>query len=285
MDSLTIVAPNRITRLKLTYRHIHAMSIFRLINEFLLISNQKAIDRFIFSKVHVDSPNILDDIKKHKGAIIFATPHYGPFIIGCLKASKEFAGNKRVYTFYDAPEKTESSAPFQKILEKVQGSIVSVFNDNAGVIKALRALRNKEIVAILPDVYDLSGQSLAVPFFNHFTQAMSGTAFLATHSKAIIVQAYCKVNWFGEVNITLEPPISPKPELSFEQNTYFLTKCIFESLERHIRQSPEYWVYLSQIKSRLEHPLADGDMYTQINKDVCTLRKGLDVPDDIQFFN
>ena len=83
---------------------------------------------------------------------------------------------------------------------------MDLFNDSRGLVRAIKCLKKKQILTMMPDVFDLSGQSISIPFFGHFTTAMAGTAFLALKTNALIMQAYCVPDNHGGVKCILHKP-------------------------------------------------------------------------------
>lgn len=277
-ESLQIINSRKFDNIFAIYSHYHSITLTNFLNNFVVNSSVEEIKSYMKHKVSINDSDIWEKVNHHDGPVLFVTPHYGPFGLGCLKAVSELGNNRKVNAFYDPPEKNPTSLIYKDILSKLGPAFVPIFNDRGGVIKALRALKRKEILAIMPDVYELSSQSIAVPFFGHLTTAMAGTAFLAIQSKAIIVQAYCEVNFDGSIDIILEAPIKPNLELTTERSIYQLTTQLFASMENQIRHHPEHWLYLSRLKNRLEFSLDNVENNESFLESITKLSKSIGLP-------
>ncbi|OHU87477.1 MULTISPECIES: lysophospholipid acyltransferase family protein [Pseudoalteromonas] len=209
------------------------------------------LEQYLDRQVSFSNEEYWKACKAHSGPIIFVTPHYGPFAIGCMKICKELNGLKNVHAFYDPPEKNSSTKSYKAIIGALGYNFAPIFNNNRGVIKALRALKQNQALTMMPDVFEINGQTIYVPFFSHLSCAMTGTAYLARKSSALIVHAYVKNSTFGRVVIDIEKPFKLKASENPEHDLYVQTCHSMSSLEEKLKKSPEHWVYLPDLSSRL----------------------------------
>ena len=238
-------------------QHFQSMAVVNKLNDFCLSSTRSTLQNFISSKVWVDRPDYWQQVRQFDGPVIFVTPHYGPFAMGCLKAVLDMGNDKKVNAFYDPPEKNPTTAIYKDVLSSLGDGFNPIFNDSRGLVRAIKCLKNKQILTMMPDVFDLSGQSISIPFFGHFTTAMAGTAFLALKTNALIMQAYCIPDALGGVKCILHKPFQFPKTADFEQDVYNLTSRLFKSIEQQLKVAPEHWIYLRQLDNRLGLPLPE----------------------------
>lgn len=257
------------------YQHFQSMARVDELNNFCLSSTRENLKHFISAKVWVDKPKYWHQAHTFDGPVIFVTPHYGPFAIGCLKAVLDMGENKTVNAFYDPPEKNPTTAVYKEVLSSLGDKFNPIFNDNRGLVRALKCLKNKQILTMMPDVFDLSGQSISIPFFGHFTTAMAGTAFLALKTNALIMQAYCVPDNNGGVKCILHKPFQFKSTDDFEQDTYDLTSHLFKSIEQQLAHAPQHWIYLRQLNNRLGLPLPEQPSFSMSKHKILALANSL----------
>ena len=256
-------------------QHFQSMAIVNELNNFCLSSSRSTLQSFIGSKVWVDRPDYWKQVHNFDGPVIFVTPHYGPFAMGCLKAVLDMGGDKTVNAFYDPPEKNPTTAVYKDVLSSLGDGFNPIFNDNRGLVRAIKCLKNKQILTMMPDVFDLLGQSISIPFFGHFTTAMAGTAFLALKTNALIMQAYCIPDAQGGVKCILDRPFQFQQSDDSEQDVYDLTSHLFKSIEQQLRLAPEHWIYLRQLDNRLGLPLPEHVNFAKNRNKISALANSL----------
>ena len=256
-------------------QHFQSMARVNELNNFCLSSSHSTLQNFIATKVWVDKPKYWQQVHQFDGPVIFVTPHYGPFAMGCLKAVLDMGKDKTVNAFYDPPEKNPTTAVYKDVLSSLGNNFNPIFNDSRGLVRAIRCLKNKQILTMMPDVFDLSGQSISIPFFGHFTTAMAGTAFLALKTNALIMQAYCIPDAHGGVKCILNKPFIFQESNDFEQDIYDLTSRLFASIEQQIKLAPEHWIYLRQLDNRLGLPLPEHSNFPKNIHKIFALAKSL----------
>lgn len=256
-------------------QHFQSMARVNELNNFCLSSSHSALEDFIASKVWVDNPKYWQQAHQFDGPVIFVTPHYGPFAMGCLKAVLDMGNDKTVNAFYDPPEKNPTTAIYKDVLSSLGDGFNPIFNDSRGLVRAIKCLKKKQILTMMPDVFDLSGQSISIPFFGHFTTAMAGTAFLALKTNALIMQAYCVPDNHGGVKCILHKPFQFPKSNDADQDVYNLTSRLFKSIEQQLRLAPEHWIYLRQLDGRLGLPLPEHINFPNSKHKIMALAKNL----------
>ena len=168
-------------------RHRDSMRQFALIKRHLSVLPADAISAFLDQHVQVEGQVHLDAVKDSAAPVIFVTPHYGNFAVACLKLIKEIGLTKTVNAFYNPPSTNRSSMGFEELFHGLGYGFHALFNDDTAVLKALRVLRRGEALTMMPDVFDIRGHALHVPFFGRLVPAMAGTALFALKSRATVI--------------------------------------------------------------------------------------------------
>jgi lauroyl/myristoyl acyltransferase len=195
--------------------------------------------------------------------LIFATPHYGAPLVGCVALAHLMHGRKVVNAFYDKERHGAEVGPF---LQRGGLQAAASLGGLAGVRTALRALARGECLAILPDAFDHVEQTLVVPFFGRLLRVASGTAFLALRSRAPIVPAFAVPRRKFGLCVTFGTPIDPACVNADDESQalFTLTHLLFARIEEQLRLAPEHWLYwaaLPQVSTPLgAAPLADPQL-------------------------
>lgn len=225
-------------------RHRMSMRKFALIKQHLETLDPHGLDAFLDRHVQVEGREHLEAAKSSDAPVIFVTPHYGNFPAGCLKLIKLVGRHKVVNAFYNPPSKNRSSERYEDLFQRLGYGFNALFNDDTAVLKALRVLKRGEALTMMPDVFDISGHVLYVPFFGRLVPAMAGTAMFALKSRANVIVGY---NCPGEglsSTLMLGRPMLIERSGDLETDVALLTGAIFRELEAQIRAVPEHWIYL-----------------------------------------
>jgi KDO2-lipid IV(A) lauroyltransferase len=183
-------------------------------------------------------------------SLIIFTPHYGDYVIGCLRGMMEVTRFKRLSIFYDPPEKNPATLMYKRLIESLGCDTNVLYNDKSAVLKGLRALRNGGALAIMPDVYEVNRSLMCVPFFGRFMVAMGGTAFFALKGGARLVPAFCYRRSASRYVLQLNDPIEVSRTGNFQEDLYRTTVNIFKSIEQQLSVLPEHWVYWNSVQDR-----------------------------------
>lgn len=183
-------------------------------------------------------------------SLIIFTPHYGDYVIGCLRGIMEVTRFKRLSIFYDPPEKNPATLMYKRLIESLGCDTNVLYNDKTAVLKGLRALRNGGALAIMPDVYEINSSLMCVPFFGRFMVAMAGTAFFALKGDAKLIPAFCYRRSASRFVLQLNDPIEISRTGNFQEDLYRTTVKIFNSIEQQLSVLPEHWVYWNSVQDR-----------------------------------
>jgi KDO2-lipid IV(A) lauroyltransferase len=120
----------------------------------------------------------------------------------------------------------------------------------------IRALRNREIVALLADQSGPSG-ALYVRFFDHFAATYEGPAAFALRTGAPIVMCFALRAADGNYDVVQEEvPTSDLRGLT-DDNLKELTRRHVRALERMVRAHPDQWLWQHK---RWKHAPHDGSV-------------------------
>jgi KDO2-lipid IV(A) lauroyltransferase len=183
-------------------------------------------------------------------SLLFFTPHYGDYVIGCLRGILEVARFKRLSIFYDPPEKNPATVMYKRLIDSLGCDVNVLYNDKTAVLKGLRAMRNGGALAIMPDVYEINGNAMCVPFFDRLMVAMGGTAFFALKGNARLIPAFCYRRSASRFVLQLDASIEISRTGNFQEDLYRTTVNIFNSIEKQLRVLPEHWAYWNSVQDR-----------------------------------
>ncbi len=177
-------------------------------------------------------------------SVILVTPHYGNFMLGALRVAADYAKNG-VYFFYNPPERNSYAEKSNKLLEHPANNCHKIYNNSHGIKTALKVLKAQGTLCMMPDLISLTASALYVPFFGRFFTAMSGIAFLALRTNAVVIPAYCYTLESGRQVLEFRPPLTltASPEQCDDERVYELTCLLFNELERQITLRPDHWRY------------------------------------------
>lgn len=131
---------------------------------------------------------------------------------------------------------------------------------------------------MMPDVYEVNSQTIYVPLLSNLTYAMTGTAFLARKTSALLVHAHVKHKKFGRVLIELDKPYKMDITDDVEYDIHKQTSRTMTALERQLKESPEHWVYLPNLSSRLISEYSEDG--TEIESIIQSLSSCLNITED-----
>jgi KDO2-lipid IV(A) lauroyltransferase len=246
---------------ELQVRHRMSMRKFSHLKRHLESLSVDGLNDFLDQHVRIEGGEHLEAVKNSSAPVIFVTPHYGNFPAGCLKLIKEIGHHKMVNAFYNPPSKNRSSEGFEDLFQRLGYGFNALFNDDTAVLKALRVLKRGEALTMMPDVFDISGHVLYVPFFGRLVPAMAGTAMFALKGRANVIVGYSCPGEGLSSTLKLCRPLLIERTGDLDHDVALLTGAIFRELEVQIRSAPEHWIYLPNIGELLAdrllvHPAA-----------------------------
>ncbi|HEX6928551.1 MAG TPA: lysophospholipid acyltransferase family protein, partial [Gammaproteobacteria bacterium] len=231
-------------------RHMMARHHAGVILANLRARGRRALARHAARDVTYLDPAWLDVITRSARPVILFTPHYGCFVSASLRIARDLGAHRRVNIFFDDPRDNPTTGMFAPLYTRFGGNVNVLYNSRRAVVAALRALKEGEVLTMMPDVYDVSGGYAAVPFFGGLTNAMTGTAFLACKTGALLVPVYCRPVQGLRCEVDVQPPIEPSAIPDFEQAVFETTAAIFGNMEAELRRHPEHWIYWDEFHRR-----------------------------------
>ena len=204
--------------------------------ETLLIAwccNKKSCYKLIREFRHI---NQVQDSVKNNRPIIFLTPHIGNFEI-IVKATA-FVLNDSKFTIIVKPSKNKL---FNQLMYqgRVEDNIIPVPTNKTGVISLIKALRNHELVGILPDSVASQGDGVWVDFFGQKVFATTLSAKMIQYQLAdIYIANSIRVDGGFILDFIKYHPTK------FD-DTKYIVEDIYRILESIIKDNPEqyFWSY------------------------------------------
>jgi lauroyl/myristoyl acyltransferase len=171
--------------------------------------------------------------------LILAAPHYGATAVGFLAAVHRMHRRRPVNVFFDAETANRQIA---RLLDFSGIDVAQLHDGFAGSIEALRALRRRECVIMMPDVCDDDARTLVVPFYGRLLRVAAGTAFLALRSNALVVPVFATVGNRLSLDVRVDTAIDARRFSGDEsQKIFMLTHALFSRFESVFRCEPEHW--------------------------------------------
>lgn len=117
-----------------------------------------------------------------------------------------------------------------------------VFDRDQPLIGVMRALKNNEILGILPDQHESHG--LFVDFFSRPAATATGPAAFALKSGAPLLPVFATRMPGGKYKAIVYPPIDFEPSGDIDVDMRDLTGLINLAIERAVRLHPDQWLWL-----------------------------------------
>ena len=209
----------------------------------------ETLQQFVDERVDVDLAALRHWMSGPRGAI-FACPHYGPFVGAALLFAAEGTPERPANVFYDAATDVPQNERFDVLFERFERTIKILHNQPNDLIKAARALRNKQCISIMFDVVQKPSECMYVPFFDRLYPAMGGAAFLAQMSKASIIPAYAVPIPGRRLHIEFGHELRAEDfsRRDKEQSIFEMTCALFKDLERQLTAMPWHWIYWGNLR-------------------------------------
>lgn len=235
----------------LCQRHKTSLHEVSALYKYLSQADEKRLLAHADGDVHYLDQTVVNRIINHPGPVVVFTPHYGAFLSGSLKVVRDIGARKRFNFFFEDPEKVPGNAEYPKIYSRMGSNVTSLLNNRRSIITAVKSLQKGEALAMMPDVYNAGNNHIAVPFFGSLTNAMTGTAFFALKTQALLVPSYCYPDGGGmRYVLDVQEPIPLSTAEDFEQALYETTSAIFANIEAQLLRLPEHWIYWQDLHQR-----------------------------------
>lgn len=233
-----------------------------LLNEFQM--------RSALARIELLGQDHIEKAYQEGRAVILVTPHYGNFMLGALRVAADYAKNG-VYFFYNPPDRNTYAEKSNQLLERPANNCHKIYNNSYGIKTALKVLKARGTLCMMPDLVSDLAAAIYVPFFGRFFTAMSGIAFLALRSNAVIIPVYCCSRKAGDSVLEFRAPLTlaGTAEQSDADRVYELTCLLFSELEREITLHPAHWrywhVYLKRSIAFPLPPTSASDLRAQLS--------------------
>jgi lauroyl/myristoyl acyltransferase len=172
--------------------------------------------------------------------VILAAPHYGVAPIGYLATLRHFSSRLPVNLFYD----TSRTPPrLSRLFERAGVDSNSLLGGFSGVMSAMRALDRREWLIMMPDAFEETTSTFAVPFFGRMLRVAAGTAFFALRTDAWVIPVFASPLPRLGFRVTIGRALDPRRFFAFDerQSIFAFTRALFASFEREMRRAPEHW--------------------------------------------
>lgn len=190
----------------------------------------------ISAMIDIDGRENLDSVLAEGKGCIILTAHYGNWELLARKLAILGYKVNVIARDSDDPGMTGITTRIR------ENAGYRVFDRDQPIIGAFRALRNNEILGILPDQNDSDG--IFVDFFGRPSKTAVGTAVLSLKSGAPIVPMFAPRVKGGRYLATAYPRIEFTPSGDQEKDVHDLTTLVNTAIEREIRSNPSQWLWL-----------------------------------------
>lgn len=223
------------------------------------------------ARIEIRGGSHIEQACRDRRPVILVTPHYGNYMLGALRVAADYAAHG-VYFFYNPPERNAYAETSNRLLERPASNCHKIYNNTHGLKTALKVLRGGGTLCMMPDLISVTASALYVPFFGRFFTAMSGIAFLALRTNALVIPCYSYTGREGRPLLEFRPPL-PVPAADRSNpgdRSYTLTALLFKELERQITAHPAHWrywhIYTKRYIPFLTPPGSIPDLVAQLRK-------------------
>ena len=172
----------------------------------------------------------LDNTKK----TILLVPH-----IGCWEITGRVLANSRKVTFMYKPLRSQKQNDYL-FVRRNQGNLSMASSDKPGILKIQRALKNSELIGMLPDQEPGLDGGIMSPFFNKQANTMTLLVKIAKKNDLQVLMCWAKRLSNGEgYELNLEPVDLNLNSDNLEEQVACMNLCI----EDLIRKMPEQYMW------------------------------------------
>ena len=178
---------------------------------------------------------IIQQTMNNKHGVILALPHIGNWELLALYCSSKYPTT----TMYQKPKIAQFDSLIKNGRERFGAKLVPT--NNLGIRAMLKALKNNELICVLPDQEANDGSGVFAPFFGIQAYSMSLISRLANKTDAKVIIACSKRLAKGEGYEINFIPLEKFDPSSVEDSVRYLNA----EMEKCIRQMPEQyqWSY------------------------------------------
>jgi len=192
----------------------------------------------IRARTRIENAQALQAILAQDRAILMLTPHLGCFeVIAQNHASSPIGRTRPMLALYRVPRKAALRPLFEQA--RTHQGLLLAPADLHGVRLMLRALRDRQIVGLLPDQVPSRGEGVWAPFFGRPAFTMTLPARLARTHEALVLLLYAQRLPRGAgYRIQWEPLSEP-----LSGDAVLDATRINRAMERLILQCPEQYLW------------------------------------------
>lgn len=187
--------------------------------------------------------------------VIFITGHFGFWELHALAHALTLPPTSVLARRLDNPY-------LHQLLERVRTSTGNrVIYRKGAVRRVLRALADKESVAILIDQHIQPADAVTVTFFGRPAATTSAVAALALRTGAPVIPVFGLPAEGGRYRMLYEHPVEPPPADHPNPITEFTQRCT-DVLEMYVRRHPDLWLWMHRRwREDVTGPEPVGGMY------------------------
>jgi hypothetical protein len=221
-----------------------------VLQRYVLGLDRDALHQFFEERVRYDGSTWPLDERR---PLILAAPHYGAATVGLLAAVHRMHRRRPVNLFFDTDARKRHVA---RLLDSAGIDVAQLHSGFAGSVEALRALRRRECLIMMPDVFDHGAQTVVVPFYGRLLRVAAGTAFLALRSNALVVPVFATASRRITLDVKVDTAIDARRFSGDEpQKIFALSHTLFMRFESAFRSAPQHWrgwETLSNVSSEID---------------------------------
>jgi len=133
----------------------------------------------------IENQHLIDDALKNNKGVIIAMPHYGSWELTSLYCAEHYP----MTTMYAPQEDLKVENLMRQARQRTGAKLVPI--DNSGIRAMSKALKQSELISILPD-QSPKNNGLFVPFFGQPCYTMTLLSKLAQKNNATVIFTYAK---------------------------------------------------------------------------------------------
>ena len=187
--------------------------------------------------------------------VIVAIPHHAHYILSMTALAGRLGKHRPVNVFYGQPATHKGNEVFDRMHEVLFSPLASgvdIMHDNRqGLAKAIKGLKNGEIVVIMPDAFQDEDATMMVPFLGRLMNTMLGTAILARKTGSWILPVVSKLHrnrlaFMTHFGTRLDHPAgsSGLPARQARIRDYAVTRDVFQQFEAAMRDEAYLWQHV-----------------------------------------
>lgn len=237
---------------RLAVAHLKAMYTVGVAWQYIQQLDADELVAFLEERLDVEGRDVLERMARHDGPVVMFSPHYGLPVLGCLYTALALRGRTQVHTFFEPPESNLSTIGYREVLERLD--VGCIHADGRAAVRALRVLKQGDLLCMQPDVFDnRAGTATLVPSLGGLAYAMTGTAFMALKTDALLVPVYAYQHESAPVRFRFcyREPLPLHHSGDAKRDAYRLTAAIQDEMDGQFQRAPEHWLYWQALGSRM----------------------------------